>query len=946
MKKKVLTLTLCVAMLMASITGCGKENPEASAAPTAAPTATEEGNNAVEAAAVPQDYTYYYSFDAKDDKESIQATQQVIGGDPILSPIEKDKKYIPGVKGDSLYVDGVTGYKLTDVNGVGDTYTVSFWLYPTRFANYMPTVQFGPDVHGDLTGGQKYVNITRADWSGEGTFPCIWSYDQADNALWPSWSDADTGEMMKQWIHLALVVDPSNVSADGLTIDGKLYINGQEWLQKDGDGNVIYPGIVKGAMGASDGFDFLVGVNYWDSVFKGAFDELYIYNYALDAAQIAGLYADGNPSVAYEEPERIIEVKKNDKAIASIGALDFSEAEAVYDAVAALEDGHTVQYKLKHWSDGLDTKDNYYFSFVNAEGAEVARVNADMTGNVGGTDIDAKAFTYNWGNWNTWMKSVMVETEVTATFTRDGDTITVAIDNVDYNKTSNTCGVTFSAADVAGIKLGTVKSYTDILSVKDTTPAAGGIVVGNTDRSTPWWSAFSDIFAIPEGKSVTKSFTNYTSGVENWHNFVAILQNTPTGHSADTEGYAEYAVVRADNYGWGAGYDGIATATCDWNFDTFKEDMDGAVIDVTITNNGTTADINIVATTAAGKVYHQDYTGIAITGDLYACFSCESAYLSFDTQTVGALDRSTGWWTAFSDIWSVAEGESKTVYFKNFTSGVENWHNFVAILQNVPGGHSAEAYEGYKEYAVVRADNYGWGAGYDGIVTPESNWDFGTFKEDMDGAYIALTVTNNGATADINFTATTTAGKVFYQNYNGIAIDGDLYFCLGMEQSYLQIECKNLGKSDCSAGWWTTFSDIKAVAEGETVTQSFTNYTSGEENWHNFVVILQNTPTGHSAETTEGYAEYAVVRADNYGWGTGYDGIVTPESNWDFGTFKEDMAGAHIVLNVTNNGSTADIEIIATTVAGKVYTQKYEGIAVSGDVYYCLGLERAYLGMD
>jgi len=939
MKKKVLAYLLCSTMLLATVlTGCSKEGTTNSA---------EDAKGATAASEIPQDYKYYYSFDAADDSEAIVATSQTIGGDPILGPADKENVYIPGVKGDAIYTDGITGYRLTDVNGVGDNYTVSFWIYATRLANYMPTVQFGPDVHGDATGNQHYVNITRAEWSGEGTFPCVWSYDQgADGSPWPAWSDAGTGEPLKEWMNIALVVDSSKLSADGSLIEGKLYINGEEYISKDSDGNVVPVMITKDCMAQSDNFDFLIGVNFWDSVFKGAFDELYIYDYALDAGQIAGLYADGDPTVAYEEPERVIEVKADEKAIASIGAMDYSKADDVYAETTAISDGQTIEVKLMHWSDGQDASHNYYFSLVDADGKEVARVNADMSGTVDEKAIDDKCFSWSWGNWNTWEQSVMVETSVTAKITKNGDEITIDVDNVDYNKTSNTATATFTAKNVAGIKIGTVNSYTDILSIKDKTVKAGGITVGNTDCTTGWWTQFSDVFAIPEGQTVTKNFTNYTDGVNNWDNFVVILQNTPSGHSADTtDGYAEYAVVRADNFGWGSGYDGIATAECDWNWDTFASDMDGAKCEVSITNNGDTADIVAVVTTVDGKTYNQSYKGIKTGGDLYACFSCEAAYLNFDVETVGNTDCTTSWWSQFSDIYAVAEGESKTVYFKNYTDGVNNWDNFVAILQNTPAGHSADADASYAEYAVVRADNFGWGTGYDGIATAECDWNWDTFTSDMDGAYVALTVTNNGATADIKAVVTTQDGNVYNQSYTGIKTGGDLYFCLSCEAAYLQIECEKVGNTDCTTSWWSQFSCIKPVESGKTVSRSFTNYTDGVNNWDNFVVILQNTPNGHSAEAAEGYAEYAVVRADNFGWGAGYDGIATAECDWNWDTFTSDMDGANVNLAVTNNGKTADITATVTTKEGKVYHQTYKDIAVDGDLYFCLSCEASYLAI-
>lgn len=155
-----------------------------------------------------------------------------------------------------------------------------------------------------------------------------------------------------------------------------------------------------------------------------------------------------------------------------------------------------------------------------------------------------------------------------------------------------------------------------------------GTVVGATDCSTAFWTEFSDVVAVPSGESVTVNFVNYTSGLQNWHNFLVVLQNVADAHSAnDNADYKEYGVMRADNYGWGAGYEGIATAECDWNWDTFTTDMDGANVELTITNNGDTADVVAVVTCADGTVHNQSYTGVAIDGDLYYCLTLENAFL-------------------------------------------------------------------------------------------------------------------------------------------------------------------------------------------------------------------------------------------------------------------------------------------------------------------------------
>ena len=152
-----------------------------------------------------------------------------------------------------------------------------------------------------------------------------------------------------------------------------------------------------------------------------------------------------------------------------------------------------------------------------------------------------------------------------------------------------------------------------------------------------------------------------------------------------------------------------------------------------------------------------------------------------------------------------------------------------------------------------------------------------------------------------------------------------------------------VGAEDLSTGWWGAHSDIWAVPAGESVSVTFTDYVPAEgSNWNTFVVVLQNTPTGHSADDAEGYAEYAVVRADNYGWGTGYEGC-TPECNWNWNTFITDMNGANVVVTVTNNGETADVVANVKTLSGAEYFQSYKGIAVTGDLYFCLGVDSSCL---
>lgn len=161
-----------------------------------------------------------------------------------------------------------------------------------------------------------------------------------------------------------------------------------------------------------------------------------------------------------------------------------------------------------------------------------------------------------------------------------------------------------------------------------------------------------------------------------------------------------------------------------------------------------------------------------------------------------------------------------------------------------------------------------------------------------------------------------------------------------------------VGKNDYTQGWWTTFSDIHEVKAGETKTFTFKNYHTNLSyaNWNNGAVILQNTSKGHSVTGTEngidpvdGYKEYAVVRLDNFGWGSGYDNKAVPECDWNWDAFKDATHGATVECAITNHGTTADIVMTITALDGTVYHQSYKNIAVDGDVYACFTVEKAWI---
>ena len=264
----------------------------------------------------------------------------------------------------------------------------------------------------------------------------------------------------------------------------------------------------------------------------------------------------------------------------------------------------------------------------------------------------------------------------------------------------------------------------------------------------------------------------------NWNNFCVVLC------AADN---SEYAVVRADNYGWGAGYENnpglmLSGGQADWG--AWLSAMDGAKVTTYVTNNGDgTADVKAVMVGNDGVTYEQFYNGILINSDnFYFRFTVDGCHLEFDT-VIGAEDNSTGFWGAHSEIINVPVGKTYSTRFKNFTNLQNNWNNFCVVLTRIDNS----------EYGVVRADNYGWGASYENnpnLVLSGGQSDWGAWLSAMDDAMVTVSVTNNGGSADVKCVMIGNDGMTYYQDYIGISpVDGDdLYFHMTVDGCHLVFE--------------------------------------------------------------------------------------------------------------------------------------------------------------
>ena len=283
--------------------------------------------------------------------------------------------------------------------------------------------------------------------------------------------------------------------------------------------------------------------------------------------------------------------------------------------------------------------------------------------------------------------------------------------------------------------------------------------VGATDNSTPFWGAHSDNIKVNPGETFVSTFTNYTSGANNWNNFCVVL--------CSADGATEYAVVRADNYGWGDGYAACTPSMEDGrDWATWLAAMDGAKVTTYITNNGNgTADIKAVMVGNDGNTYTQSYTGINTVdpNNCYFNFTIDNSHIEFDT-VIGAEDNSSPFWDAHSADINVPVGKTMTQRFRNYTNGANNWNNFCVVLTR----------EDNTEYAVVRADNYGWGDSYAACTPSGGQVDWASWLSAMDDALVTVSVTNNGGSVDVKTVMIGNDGVTYKQDYIGISpTDGD-----------------------------------------------------------------------------------------------------------------------------------------------------------------------------
>ncbi|OAS86937.1 LamG-like jellyroll fold domain-containing protein [Metabacillus litoralis] len=164
--------------------------------------------------------------------------------------------YANGKTGKAAVFNGESGIRLPNGLISSNTYSVSLWLKPEQLTMYTTTFFGAKDSNNWLSlVPNGPANGSTMVWSGSST-----------------WYDAAAGMKINndEWSHLAFTVDNGTIN---------VYVNG---VQKFTGTN--FPNIF-----TSTDSSFGLGVNYWDTPFKGLMDELRIYEGALTPSQVSNL---------------------------------------------------------------------------------------------------------------------------------------------------------------------------------------------------------------------------------------------------------------------------------------------------------------------------------------------------------------------------------------------------------------------------------------------------------------------------------------------------------------------------------------------------------------------------------------------------------------------------------------------------------------------------------
>lgn len=518
--------------------------------------------------------------------------------------------------------------------------------------------------------------------------------------------------------------------------------------------------------------------------------------------------------------------------------------------------------------------------------------------------------------------------------------------------------------------------------------------IGNTDYSSGWWVSFSKYYVIPENGRWDAVFnlSINPSASNTYKNFALIITNDV---DRGGDGYAEYGAIRYDtqpsgNSEWGDYINrDYVLSNLQFSSDT-DEGIDKLAGRVTLTVDRSCSDTALYVRMTNGtvtKTYIQPGTLANLNADVtnsnIRCFLVpEGSYINFLQSNVEPI----GGYTSADDKQPVSMVLSNVPAKVDAGTPIEEAMAGVTATVTFEQGVTAEVTAADLQFtAIPDMDELGdktlvavYNKTYKGENASQTAVAYSTFKVVPAVASIAITamptqtsyvVYTSSKTKELGFPLNTAGLQVTatYVNGDQDVLDiselqiGSIKCERGQQEvtitsengktATLQVavtevktatdvcpDPKTVGAEDNSSAFWGDLAQDITVPSGKICAWYFTNYSSCVANWNNWVAILRK------ADLTE----YAVVRADNYGWGTGYENnpdllLSGGQANWD--TWRAAMNGAKVAVYVENKGDgKADVTAVMQGTDGTTYGQYYRNIVVdASDLNVSFTVDGSYL---
>lgn len=276
------------------------------------------------------------------------------------------------------------------------------------------------------------------------------------------------------------------------------------------------------------------------------------------------------------------------------------------------------------------------------------------------------------------------------------------------------------------------------------------------------------------------------------------------------------------------------------------------------------------------------------------------------TTTVGSTDNTSGFWTSFSDYYTIQPNRSLRLSFTNHSDKAQTYHTWVGVItSDFDRAAAADSdTEGYWEYLVLRGDNGRWGnsagAGtYTSNFTRSGNDDAAVIAW-QDGTHVELTISRSGSIVTMRADMYSEDGDYYWEQMVITAGTGtqNIRFFLTTENGHLTDIAQNSVDASIyyfyqdyedatDASSWSAPTISPTLVTGDATYGNYINHSTGSNNsrstytyFYSSTDFYQNNSYTLEFDMAIGYGTNN--NSQNHSIGIFPDGWSIPGSNYGY----------------------------------------------------------------